>query len=248
MASEEKLKSKLRTNLLIVGSPAVSLASREVLRRTGGTFLFNFGEGSYTHEKNVFDSKDLPEGQWLDESVLNQFFEREETKNDIDELFAELRKTGFVDPVDFKSIRGRAIPRDKDYGVIALAPNPWSPDHLACLCAGVHGGGTAGALQMLSSPKEFASRPWGGVFVVNLPDQAPWEDRFGYLSPRWETHEYDPPRYQRELAEMIEGIAKERFQAVQVSPKCLKQVGEFTKRLAAGHAGPFLSEEDSEKK
>lgn len=201
VADEESLKKILHSNLLVVGSPAVSFATREILRRCGATFWFNISRFDYEHEATIY--KGIPADCQVNGDFLAKFVAQENTRGDIDDVLATFRKPGFVDPIDFKDIRGRSIPRNEDYAVIALAPNPWSAEHFVCVCAGVHGPGTAGAMRLLSLPDEFAERPWGGILTVTVSDQAHWEDRFRYLNPKWETHKYSPSKY-------IEGLKKIR--------------------------------------
>ena len=200
VADETNLHRMLNTNLLFIGSPAVSMGTRDVLRKLGATFMFNISSHEYGREQELYDEV----GRNATAEKLEDFLMRDDIQERLYDLLAGFRKNGFVDPVDFKGIRGRSIPRDKDYGVIALTGNPWSKEHVACFCAGVHGGGTAGAVQMLCSPDNFKDRPWGGVIMVDVSDFIPWERRFENLKPRWETHIYEPARYLEEILKLIE--------------------------------------------
>jgi transcriptional regulator with XRE-family HTH domain len=246
IASDEELKDLLGRNLLIIGSPAVSHATRAVLRRSGATFLFNIGDEWFEREERLYDA--MPPGaKWVQEE-LTAFLGNPANQDEIDHILWTYRKPGFVDPIDFTEIRGRAMPRDIDYGLIALAPNPWSERHVACICAGVHGGGTAGALQMLASPKNFEKHPWGGCFRVTTSDMLSWAKRFSFLSPRWETHEYTPERYLEQLAKLLDPHRKQAGQRnghedvtmakIDVGPRTLNRVADFAKRLAEGRVGP----------
>jgi transcriptional regulator with XRE-family HTH domain len=203
VATDRSLRELMKTNLLIIGSPAVSLAARKVLREVGATFLFNIGDDAYTREQNLYEKVAPPPDRVVQEKSLS----RRDIRGERDELLATFRQNGFVDPVDCRSIRGRAIPQHKDYGMVALARNPWSEQHIACICAGVHGGGTAAAVQLLASPqRSFKERPWGGVFWVNMPELVPWEKRFDNLIPKWETHAYKPKKYLNSIAELIQRV------------------------------------------
>jgi transcriptional regulator with XRE-family HTH domain len=199
IASKASIAEIMKTNLLIIGSPAVSLGTREVLRDVGATFMFDIGDEIYDREHKLYETVGYP----TPKDELDAFISKKDVQEELDDLLATFRKNGFVDPIDFKGIRGRSIPKDEDYGMVALARNPWSEKHIACICAGVHGGGTAGAVEMLASPKNFVNCPWGGVFKVSVSGEVPWERRFEHLSPRWETHEYDPNKYLTEIQKLI---------------------------------------------
>jgi hypothetical protein len=246
VASEENLPRLLNANLLVIGSPAVSLVTRQILRRCGATFLFNIGSHTFQEEQSLRDRAamhDYKEG-------LTDFLKDKEVQEKTDDILATYRKNGFVDPIDFKEpdpIRGRAIDDEEDYGVIALSENPWSERHVTCICAGVHGAGTAGALQMLADPSNFSKHPWGGVFKVSTSNQVPWERRFGRLNPRWETHDYEPEKYIksiRKLASRIEaytgrGSHDAAAKAVDVSKETLDRVTSFACRLAGIDSTPM---------
>lgn len=199
----QNLSELLDTNLLIIGSPAVSLYTRAIMGMHGATFMFNIPEAKYAAENGLYD--ELPE--YPSETVLQAKLDEWKEGGKMEGLLADFMKLGFVDPVDYHGIRGRAIKNHEDYGIVALSRNPWSPKHVAVICAGVHGGGTAGAVQLLSEPgKNFANRPWGGVLRVMVSGQIPWENRFEHLSPEWETHEYTDDIYCREMAKMLKRI------------------------------------------
>jgi transcriptional regulator with XRE-family HTH domain len=225
VAKEENQRRLLACNLLVIGSPAVSIATRDILRLQGATFLFNISEQHYEGEREI--CRKVPEDQQLNAEFLKTFIRGTEIKEEIDDLLATFRKPGFVDPVDYKDIRGRAIPRDRDYGMIALAQNPWSPDHIVCICAGVHGPGTAGAMKMLTEREKFTGFPWGGVLTVSVPDQAPWEERFRYLNPTWETHHYTPDSYKEHLTTMIDRVASKKYAQMEVGTDVLSKVLEY---------------------
>lgn len=203
VAGEASLRELMKTNLLIIGSPAVSLAARAVLREVGATFMFNIGNEAFDLESRLYEGVSRPAPR----DVLEDFVSRQDVSEQCDDLLATFRKNGFVDPIDFKGIRGRAIGHYEDYGMVALARNPWSDEHIACICAGVHGGGTAGAVQLLASPADsFRDRPWGGVFRVSMSDQVPWERRFENLAPHWETHAYTPDKYFADINELVSRV------------------------------------------
>ena len=199
----QNLPELLDSNLIITGSPAVSLYTRAIMGKHGATFMFNIPEAKYAEEQDMYEElPQYPSGKLLQAKLMEW-----EEGGKIDDLLADFMKSGFVDPVDFNGIRGRAIRNHEDYGIVALSRNPWSPKHVAVICAGVHGGGTAGAVQLLSEPeKNFVHRPWGGVFRVMVSGEIPWENRFEHLSPEWETHEYTDESYCRKMAKTLKGI------------------------------------------
>jgi hypothetical protein len=131
-------------------------------------------------------------------------------KEEIDDLLATFRKNGFVDSIQFKAMRGVSIPRYRDSGMIALAPNPWSPEHLVCICGGAHAPGAAGALQMLSKPSSFVDGPWGRVVVIQVSHRARWEEPFKHLNPVWETHENTLKKSIENLSFMIQAVKQRR--------------------------------------
>jgi hypothetical protein len=235
IASEASLRELMKTNLLIIGSPAVSLGARAVLRNAGATFMFNIGSAAYDRERRLYERLPTPATR----EEFAGFQASAEVEGEIDDLLATYRKNGFVDPIDFRGIRGRAIGSYEDYGMVALAPNPWSEEHIACICAGVHGGGTAGAVQLLASPANFANAPWGGVYKVSMSDQVAWEKRFENLAPRCETHPYDPDKYVTSINELISRAgasidgkeADDEVRQVDVDRKILELVRDFSGRL-----------------
>jgi len=200
IAKESSLSELMRNNLLIIGSPAVSLGTRAILRDVGASFMFNISSDAYDREKKIYEEV----GGSTHRDTLEKIISKK--VGELRSLMATFRKNGFVDPIDYDGIRGRAIAKDEDYGMIALARNPWSEKHIVCICAGVHGGGTAGALQLLASPNNFVNRPWGGVFRVNMSDQVSWETRFEHLAPEFETHPYDPHKYSSEISKLIHRV------------------------------------------
>lgn len=236
LIASNRLKELLKTNLLVIGSPAVSLAARRILCDSGATFMFNINNEEYDKEHHIYDSI----GEHPSREQLNRLISEHSFKSKRDDLLATFRKNGFMDPVNYSGIRGRAIAQHEDYGMVALARNPWSEDHIVCICAGVHGGGTAGAIELLTSPSKFENHPWGGVFKVSLSDQIPWENRFENLAPRLETKEYSPEKYLEYLDKLImrfDSVAKPSREdydlaRLEVSKKTLECVRQFSARLA----------------
>lgn len=124
---------------------------------------------------------------------------------------ARLRSLGevighFQTPGIMDTVRGRIYsnPRmNEDYGLVSLARHPFSDDHVAIVVAGLHGFGTAHALQVLAEqPEYFRRRAAGAVMTVSIPDaeQLAWAQRL------WDAHVVDgTPEY--DLADLTHKIA-----------------------------------------
>jgi hypothetical protein len=191
------------------------LASRFLLGNTLPTFTFNIERGIY-NVPEVMEAR-VPESDRYDPDGLLRFYSK--NQSDIHRAVKDFRKGGFIDPVDYRGPRGDHFPKNVDYGIVALAENPWAPagaGHVACVCAGVSGPGTAGAVEMLAirdSIREeslrreiqgFVAHPWGGVLKVSVPQAVSWERRFWCLHPKWDTIDYDPARYLADLSRLVD--------------------------------------------
>jgi hypothetical protein len=77
------------------------------------------------------------------------------------------------------------------------------------MAAGLHGPATAAAIKLLARPNAFLQRPLGGVFRVQVSDQAPWETRYQRLDPKWETHEYSISEYEQATKEFMKTHQRE---------------------------------------
>lgn len=219
------LEQHMSGNLLVVGSPAVSLATREIFRRVGATFLFNIGESAYAAERAIYDK--VADKDQFNPAELSHIQRTESAE--IERILGEFREPGFVDPVRFKGIRS-----DRTFGIVALAPNPWSPEHLVCICAGVRGAATAGAVRLLSDRSSFVDHPWGGVLDVTEASSAVWEIRFDHLNPRWLTPAYTSAGYLKDLDTLIDSVRASESHDVKVSGDLLDQVRAFGARLEEG--------------
>jgi hypothetical protein len=60
---------------------------------------------------------------------------------------------------------------------------------------------------MLSDPSRFESKPYGGVFRLRVPSEAPWAERYTHLKPIWNTHDYTPAGYADYLSELVNSKA-----------------------------------------
>lgn len=96
-----------------------------------------------------------------------------------------------------------------DYGVVSLCRHPWSDEHVAIMAAGLHGPATAAAVKLLSQENAFVNRPFGGVFHVRVPKEAPWEERYHHLNPQWDTHEYSIAKYEAAVKEFTQERKKD---------------------------------------
>jgi transcriptional regulator with XRE-family HTH domain len=204
---EPVLRDLFGSHLLVVGSPAVSLVCREIMRASGATFMFNIPDEVYQLDNKL--RSNIDELDRYNPKVLQKLSEDQE--DSIKSLLANLRVPGFVDPVA-QQVQGFSITGDSDYGIVALSPNPWSENHVAVICAGVHGPGTAGAVQMLGDPAAFADRPWGSVIKVTVPQQAPWAVRFKLLNPEFKTNAYAPQEFRDSLEKMLQSLEAGRTQ------------------------------------
>jgi hypothetical protein len=110
-------------------------------------------------------------------------------------LIYAFARTGILDPVHYAGPRATATNAHSDYGVVSLCRHPWSENRVAIMVAGLHGPATAAAVKLLSQKDAFVRRPLGGVFRVNVPVDAPWEERYRHLSIDWDTHEYSIDEY-----------------------------------------------------
>lgn len=107
-------------------------------------------------------------------------------------LMHKLDIPGIYDSLS-KTIRGTAMPQNRDYGLISLLPNPFSREQnkfYIIYVAGVHGPGTALGLKLLSQKIAFEDHPYGGVFEVNLRQFASYFEKLSASKARWETGSY----------------------------------------------------------
>jgi hypothetical protein len=117
-------------------------------------------------------------------------------------LLRELAVPGFVDPME-GAVHGFSLPRDRDFGVVSLARNPFSPDgqHVAILVGGIHLPGTAQGVRALADRTQFEAHPLGGVFRVEINVDAAWPDRVDGIF-MWESDTYTMDRALKVLRQL----------------------------------------------
>lgn len=192
-ADEDYLKERFgQKNLLIIGSPASNLLSRIV--NTTALFRFhvdqdtqNFANETATTIRTIKD-KPLELGRFALDPV---------NQEKLRFYMNQFRKGGFLDPTNLRGLRGFVIPPDKDYGVVTLCRNPFSPvdtsEYVCILAAGVHLPGTMQAIRFLTNPDyHFRERPLGGVLSVSLLVHQ-WAERLIKVEHEWSTEPYNTP-------------------------------------------------------
>ena len=209
-ASEDKLMRELCHDIVVIGSPAANLAARIVNR--GACFRFAQSpmlrqiEAKFEKELEPIAFNRLKLKEYLDPkgSTESERRAKETRVKDLRHMLQEFARAGFVDPVDYNGLRGFTRRPSNDYGVVTLCRNPWSPDHVAILAAGIGGPGTAAALKLLARPGAFAERPLGGVFEVAISQEAAWEDRYDLLDIEWDSHPYELEQFRNDLRRLVE--------------------------------------------
>ena len=86
--------------------------------------------------------------------------------------------------------RGFILKPNIDFGLISLARHPYAEDKSVIYVAGMHGPGTAYGLRLLANPREW-SRPYGGVFEVQIPVDLSFGYRLQESTHEWQTIRYD---------------------------------------------------------
>ena len=110
-----------------------------------------------------------------------------------EQIMSQFHETGILDPV---AGRRYQLPAENfDYGMITVAPNPYATEDgfVSILVSGMHGTGTAHALDaLISDPQMFADHPFGGVIQVHAQPYADWSERFLRADWEWKTPAYTP--------------------------------------------------------
>jgi hypothetical protein len=212
IASEDSLRSIAKgKNLLVIGSPAANLVAREV--NSSAYFSFHATSEALAQAQELQAILE-PHRYYEDEleryAGLNCVTESERNwSRRRKHMIFGFARSGILDPIDYEGLRGRETPASLDYGVVSLCPHPWSEGNVAIMAGGLHGPATAAAIKMLARPDAFHHRPLGGVFRVQVSDQAPWETRYQRLEPKWETHEYSISEYEQAVKEFMSRHARE---------------------------------------
>jgi len=202
ITSPESLRTLLEgKNLLVIGSPAANLMARAI--NGGSCFSFHVTPDAltqaYDFQKLLEPIRYLPgELERYTESKCETPIQKEWSRRRR-HLIYMFARSGILDPVDYAGLRGTSTGPSSDYGVVSLCKHPWSDSHVAIMAAGLHGPATAAAVKLLSKKDAFKNHPLGGVFRVNVPNEAPWEERYHHLDPEWDTHEYSVEKYEADV-------------------------------------------------
>lgn len=169
-------------DVLMVGSPAVNLASRLVNRHAAFRFYIN---------RNIdrLESALAKHGPNLARSLHRD----KKTRAAIAKVIDGNRGQGFIDPLQPGVSHRTRVASEK--GILTFAPNPWNSDKLVILAAGQGGAATAASLQLLARDTCFHDRPLGGVFEVNDLRELDRSVQFEHLDPQWVTRGYDFDKY-----------------------------------------------------
>ncbi len=198
---EEQLQKRYgKSNLLVIGSPA----SNFLARRINSTALFKFG----------LDSRDLEQLE-----KIAKFARHQEDQFELKKLAHDNRDTlrfftnrmfagGLFDPTYKMYFRGFRLSRERDYGVITLARNPFTSKedkntYFSVMVAGLHLPGTMLGVKLLSESERFEGREFGGVFEIDIPSGKRWEDRLVNAEYRWEGAKDEKPKGPDEALEAI---------------------------------------------
>ena len=129
-----------------------------------------------------------------------------------------------------RDIREFSEGKDKDLGMISLAPNPWSKPEdgfVSILVGGLRGMGTAHGLHWLSKRGNFKTHPFGGIFKVGLNPNEDWVSRFQSANVNWVTPEYS--HYSaKDYIELIDGSSLPNK----------NDVRKFVEKLLLSHSAP----------
>jgi hypothetical protein len=223
LANPVALQTKLDSDLLVVGSPAANLGSREL--NAGACFRFQVDPTVQKIEEKF--RNDLQPIKY-DREALEQFVDVNQDRERVSRLHYMLEgfaRPGFIDPTSALGLRGVSTRNWNDFGVVSLCKHPWAENRVAVMVAGVKGPATAAGLKLLGTEGAFKDHPLGGVFTVNISTDASWEDRYDLLKPRWDTNPYDLAKYRK-------GVDASSFLSAS-EKKCIEGLIELLKRRAA---------------
>src|SRR5512133_3751000 len=112
IAEETTLCRLLHSNLLLIGSPAVSFGTRDTLERVGATFPFNIGDRDYLRERDLLGP--LQDQELFDPDRLASYLGERTVDAEMRRLLAIYRRPGFVDPLDPEKLQAISVPLHKD--------------------------------------------------------------------------------------------------------------------------------------
>jgi tRNA A-37 threonylcarbamoyl transferase component Bud32 len=207
IAGLEGQRRVLGQDLLVIGSPAVNLVARLV--NPVACFRFAITDDA---QKLVARFERELEPIKFNRAALQNFLEpttpeARERIRDLHIMHNQFAKGGFIDPIDYKGLRGERNAHN-DFGVVTLGINPFDDSKIVILAAGTGGPGTAAALRLLARPDAFAQHPLGGVFRVEISTEAAWDERYDWLDPKWDTHPYDIADYETSVVALVEQVER----------------------------------------
>jgi hypothetical protein len=228
MTEDEREKVFGRTNLLMIGSPMVNLASRFFNQHS----LFRFAidrDLMEIDEKlrklSLIDNAGTLQVFWdmamnPQKEVSEYYKDYDILQPDLDPLFEAARQifgrrkpTSYIERfasetlIDFTTITGAVSLRRKfgnDFAILSLGRNPFAVnnDYVCIMAAGIGGTGTAHAVRVLSeAEKWFVAHPFGGIFEVslNMNKHEHPPSLFEKATVQWYTKSYSPKSIRQNL-------------------------------------------------
>ncbi len=179
LLSPEVLLRRFEHDILVLGSPAVNLAARNVNRKAA--FRFHV-------------PPDMVELEGRLRAELKESIGRSTERQDqIERVINANRGHGFIDPM--ASGISNLSRSNMEYGILSVSRHPWQSDRIAILAAGQKGPSTAAALRLLARKGCFENHPLGGLFSVSVPHTLEVIDRWEALNPEWHTRPYTLDEY-----------------------------------------------------
>jgi hypothetical protein len=210
------------TNLLIIGSPAVNLLSRKInesslfhfnisqkakkqlamqeeilgklkFERTSLRIYHEILYGATSIDEIIRKVKGHKTNIQTLKASINELLKKHEQTglSNWKDLLHEFDRPGIKDPID-NTIHGESPKPHLDYGLISIAPNPYSDsdEYSSIYVAGVHAPGTAHCLRLLSEHEAFVAHPFGGVLEIDINLNQGWSDRLYNATIDWQTSNY----------------------------------------------------------
>lgn len=205
--SEDTQREVLSGDLLVIGSPAANLCARIVNQHAAFRFAVK-PEAQQATDLLIRElAPDIPFPKRFRAKLDPNDDNNRPRLRELHHLHTEFSKSGFIDPVNYKALRGTVLKSYLDFGIVSLGRNPWDPNGLVVFAAGIHGPGTAAAVQMLIDPRTFDQRPMGGVFKVEISQTQPWSRRYEFLEPEWDTDPYTVTDYELAVKDLAKRTA-----------------------------------------
>ena len=175
-----------RSHLLVIGSPASNLFTREY----NDHFLFRFAISKEAAHKWRGKREEM---RGLKTPAELQYF-RQRCEPDLKQTMRLFKQPGFVD-LNYSHLKLGIDPAEnRDFAVVSIGTNPFAAPgalYFAILAAGVHLPGTAHAVKFLAEPKHFVGHPFGGILEVQVPsddcvsDAVPWHRKIEQSRADW---------------------------------------------------------------